>query len=82
LPRQSPQSFIIGRYEESFQGHLGRRLKMLAGKPCLDGHSKGAEQIAVAARDSGIEVVYEGIRLTPARIDNAAFHAVTPAGRA
>ena len=46
---------------------------MLAGKPGLDGHSNGAEQIAVAARDSGIEVVYEGIRLTPARIANAAL---------
>ena len=45
---------------------------MLVGKPGLDGHSNGAEQIAVAARDSGIEVVYEGIRLTPARIANAA----------
>jgi (2R)-ethylmalonyl-CoA mutase len=47
---------------------LGRRLKILVGKPGLDGHSNGAEQIAVAARDSGMEVVYEGIRLTPARI--------------
>jgi len=52
---------------------LGRRLKMLVGKPGLDGHSNGAEQIAVAARDSGMEVVYEGIRLTPARIANAAL---------
>ena len=52
---------------------LGRRLKMLGGKPGLDGHSNGAEQIAVAARDSGIEMVYVGIRLTPARIANAAL---------
>jgi ethylmalonyl-CoA mutase len=52
---------------------LGRRLKVLVGKPGLDGHSNGAEQIAVAARDSGMEVVYEGIRLTPARIANAAL---------
>ena len=52
---------------------LGRRLKMLVGKPGLDGHSNGAEQIAVAARDCGVEVVYEGIRLTPARIVNAAL---------
>src|SRR5581483_877773 len=44
---------------------LGRRLKMLVGKPGLDGHSNGAEQIAVRARDAGFEVVYEGIRLTP-----------------
>jgi (2R)-ethylmalonyl-CoA mutase len=58
---------------EAAHGRLGRRLKMLVGKPGLDGHSNGAEQIAVAARDSGIEVVYEGIRLTPARIANAAL---------
>ena len=51
---------------------LGRRLKMLVGKPGLDGHSNGAEQIAVRARDAGFEVVYEGIRLTPAEIVNAA----------
>ena len=58
---------------EAASARLGRRLKMLVGKPGLDGHSNGAEQIAVAARDSGIEVVYEGIRLTPARIANAAL---------
>jgi len=52
---------------------LGRRIKMLVGKPGLDGHSNGAEQIAVRARDAGIEVVYEGIRLTPAQIVNAAL---------
>ena len=52
---------------------LGRRPKMLVGKPGLDGHSNGAEQIAVCARDCGFEVVYEGIRLTPARIANAAL---------
>jgi (2R)-ethylmalonyl-CoA mutase len=52
---------------------LGRRPKMLVGKPGLDGHSNGAEQIAVAARDSGFEVVYDGIRLTPARIAAAAL---------
>jgi len=47
---------------------LGRRLKLLVGKPGLDGHSNGAEQIAVRARDAGMDVVYEGIRLTPAQI--------------
>jgi (2R)-ethylmalonyl-CoA mutase len=47
---------------------LGRRIKVLVGKPGLDGHSNGAEQIAVRARDCGMEVVYEGIRLTPAQI--------------
>jgi (2R)-ethylmalonyl-CoA mutase len=51
---------------------LGRRIKILVGKPGLDGHSNGAEQIAVRARDSGMDVVYEGIRLTPARIAQAA----------
>ena len=51
---------------------LGRRIKILVGKPGLDGHSNGAEQIAVRARDAGMEVVYEGIRLTPAQIVNAA----------
>jgi len=52
---------------------IGRRIKFLVGKPGLDGHSNGAEQIAVRARDSGMEVVYEGIRLTPAQIVNAAL---------
>jgi (2R)-ethylmalonyl-CoA mutase len=51
---------------------LGRRLKFLVGKPGLDGHSNGAEQIAVRARDAGMDVVYEGIRLTPAEIVAAA----------
>ena len=51
---------------------LGRRLKVLVGKPGLDGHSNGAEQIAVRARDAGMDVVYDGIRLTPAEIVNAA----------
>jgi (2R)-ethylmalonyl-CoA mutase len=51
---------------------LGRPLKFLVGKPGLDGHSNGAEQIAVRARDAGFEVVYSGIRLTPAQIIAAA----------
>jgi (2R)-ethylmalonyl-CoA mutase len=51
---------------------LGRRLKLLVGKPGLDGHSNGAEQIAVRARDVGFEVIYQGIRLTPAQIVSAA----------
>ena len=51
---------------------IGRRLKLLVGKPGLDGHSNGAEQIAVRARDVGFEVVYQGIRLTPAQIVAAA----------
>jgi ethylmalonyl-CoA mutase len=52
---------------------LGRRLKILVGKPGLDGHSNGAEQIAVRARDVGMEVVYEGIRLTPSQIAASAL---------
>jgi ethylmalonyl-CoA mutase len=46
---------------------------MLVGKPGLDGHSNGAEQIAMKARDAGFEVVYQGIRLTPAQIVAAAI---------
>jgi (2R)-ethylmalonyl-CoA mutase len=51
---------------------LGRRLKFLVGKPGLDGHSNGAEQIAFRARDCGMEIDYEGIRLTPDQIVTAA----------
>ncbi len=51
---------------------LGGPLRILVGKPGLDGHSNGAEQIAVAARDAGMEVVYQGIRLTPEQIAAAA----------
>ncbi|SON57503.1 Methylmalonyl-CoA mutase [Hartmannibacter diazotrophicus] len=58
---------------EAVSDKLGRRIKFLVGKPGLDGHSNGAEQIAVRARDCGMEVVYEGIRLTPAEIVNAAL---------
>jgi (2R)-ethylmalonyl-CoA mutase len=58
----------VARVSES----LGRTLKILVGKPGLDGHSNGAEQIAVRARDAGMDVVYEGIRLTPAQIARSA----------
>jgi (2R)-ethylmalonyl-CoA mutase len=57
---------------DALSDRLGRRIKLLVGKPGLDGHSNGAEQIAVRARDCGMEVVYEGIRLTPAQIVRAA----------
>jgi ethylmalonyl-CoA mutase len=50
---------------------LGRRLKFVLGKPGLDGHSNGAEQIAVRARDAGMDIFYDGIRLTPAQIVEA-----------
>jgi (2R)-ethylmalonyl-CoA mutase len=51
---------------------LGRRLTFLVGKPGLDGHSNGAEQVAVRARDAGMQVIYDGIRLTPEEIVAAA----------
>ncbi len=51
---------------------LGSRLRLLVGKPGLDGHSNGAEQVAVRARDAGFEVIYQGIRLTPDQIVAAA----------
>ena len=63
---------VVARVE-TVSGKLGRRLKFLVGKPGLDGHSNGAEQIAVRARDCGMDVVYEGIRLTPEEIVNAAL---------
>ncbi|MEX0428985.1 protein meaA [Nocardioides sp. DS6] len=53
-------------------GHDGGRLRLLVGKPGLDGHSNGAEQVAVRARDAGFEVIYQGIRLTPEQIVAAA----------
>ena len=53
-------------------GGSGGRLRLLVGKPGLDGHSNGAEQVAVRARDAGFEVVYQGIRLTPEQIVAAA----------
>ena len=58
---------------ERISKKLGRRIKFLVGKPGLDGHSNGAEQIAVRARDAGMEVVYGGIRFTPAEIVKTAL---------
>ncbi|HZT19943.1 MAG TPA: methylmalonyl-CoA mutase family protein, partial [Dongiaceae bacterium] len=71
----APDEDLAGLQAEvaRLQEKLGRRPKILVGKPGLDGHSNGAEQIAVRARDAGFEVVYEGIRLTPAQIANAAL---------
>jgi (2R)-ethylmalonyl-CoA mutase len=57
---------------EELAGNSGGRLRLLVGKPGLDGHSNGAEQVAVRARDAGFEVVYQGIRLTPDQIVAAA----------
>jgi (2R)-ethylmalonyl-CoA mutase len=62
---------IRGRVDEVSE-QIGHRIKILVGKPGLDGHSNGAEQIAVRARDAGMDVVYEGIRLTPAQIASSA----------
>ncbi|MDG1353802.1 MAG: protein meaA [Sulfitobacter sp.] len=58
---------------DAVSDRLGRRLKFLVGKPGLDGHSNGAEQIAVRARDCGMDIAYEGIRLTPSEIVAAAL---------
>ncbi|MEM6658164.1 MAG: protein meaA [Pseudomonadota bacterium] len=58
---------------DAVSDRLGRRLKFLVGKPGLDGHSNGAEQIAFRARDCGMDISYEGIRLTPEEIVNAAI---------
>ena len=58
---------------EGLAERLGHRPRILVGKPRLDGHSNGAEQIAVRARDSGMDVVYEGIRLTPEQIASSAL---------
>ena len=57
---------------DAVSAKLGRRLKFLVGKPGLDGHSNGAEQIAVRARDCGMDISYDGIRLTPQAIVDAA----------
>lgn len=57
---------------DAVSARLGRRLKFVVGKPGLDGHSNGAEQIAFRARDCGIDITYDGIRLTPAEIVAAA----------
>lgn len=62
----------VKRTGEDLAGHEGGRLRLLVGKPGLDGHSNGAEQVAVRARDAGFEVIYQGIRLTPEQIVAAA----------
>ncbi len=62
----------VRRRVEQTGTELGGRLRLLVGKPGLDGHSNGAEQVAVRARDAGFEVIYQGIRLTPEQIVAAA----------
>jgi (2R)-ethylmalonyl-CoA mutase len=68
----SSQATALRTRVHALSERLGRPLKILVGKPGLDGHSNGAEQIAVRARDAGMEVVYEGIRLTPEQIVRSA----------
>ena len=65
--QNSNYSEIIKRVD-NISNKIGRRIKFLVGKPGLDGHSSGAEQIAVSASDCGMDVLYEGIRLTPKQI--------------
>ena len=74
LPREDRQEVlqVIDKVKH-LNARLGRNLKILIGKPGLDGHSNGAEQVAVKARDVGMEVVYEGIRLTPEQIAETAL---------
>ena len=74
---QSPSNSTEGLDElrsevDAVSAKLGERLKFLVGKPGLDGHSNGAEQIATRARDAGMDITYEGIRLTPTEIVAAA----------
>jgi (2R)-ethylmalonyl-CoA mutase len=68
----SPETERVRERVRGLSDELGRPIKILVGKPGLDGHSNGAEQIAVKARDVGMEVVYEGIRLTPEEIVQSA----------
>jgi (2R)-ethylmalonyl-CoA mutase len=63
---------IRGRVDEVSE-RIGHRIKILVGKPGLDGHSNGAEQVALRARDAGMEVIYQGIRLTPEEIAESAL---------
>jgi len=73
LAAGDPERVVQARaHVQAVAARIGRPLKILVGKPGLDGHSNGAEQIAVMARDCGMEVVYEGIRLTPSQIVGAA----------
>jgi (2R)-ethylmalonyl-CoA mutase len=63
----------IRRRVDEVSEQIGHRVKILVGKPGLDGHSNGSEQIALRARDAGMEVIYQGIRLTPEEIAESAL---------
>jgi ethylmalonyl-CoA mutase len=72
-PADRGQLTEIRRQVDQVSSQIGHRIKILVGKPGLDGHSNGSEQIALRARDVGMEVVYQGIRLTPAEIAESAL---------
>jgi len=69
---QDPRIDSVRAKVRTLGERLGRNVKILVGKPGLDGHSNGAEQIALRARDAGFEVVYQGIRVTPAQLAKSA----------
>jgi (2R)-ethylmalonyl-CoA mutase len=71
-PGQRDQMDEIRRRVDETSEQIGHRIKILVGKPGLDGHSNGAEQVALRARDVGMEVIYQGIRLTPEEITESA----------
>ena len=73
LPTSASQLDPIRRQVDETSERIGHRIKILVGKPGLDGHSNGAEQIALRARDVGMEVIYQGIRLTPEEIATSAL---------
>jgi (2R)-ethylmalonyl-CoA mutase len=72
-PSDREQLTEIRAQVDEVSERLGHRIKILVGKPGLDGHSNGAEQVALRARDVGMEVIYQGIRLTPAEIAESAL---------
>ncbi|HEX2706625.1 MAG TPA: methylmalonyl-CoA mutase family protein, partial [Solirubrobacterales bacterium] len=72
-PADREQLAEIRRRVDEMSEKIGHRIKILVGKPGLDGHSNGAEQVALRARDVGMEVIYQGIRLTPAEIAESAL---------
>ncbi|HET9677217.1 MAG TPA: methylmalonyl-CoA mutase family protein, partial [Solirubrobacterales bacterium] len=71
-PSEREQMEEIRRAVDATSEKIGHRIKILVGKPGLDGHSNGAEQVALRARDVGMEVIYQGIRLTPEAIAESA----------
>ena len=72
-PADREQLAALRQRVDEVSERIGHRIKILVGKPGLDGHSNGAEQVALRARDVGMEVIYQGIRLTPAEIAESAL---------